>query len=894
MIDADTLSRPAALDGLADELHRRWVRRRPVLIEWDVAEDALSGSESTTEPPWSLEPRFLFPKERLRFLCFTNNYDARRGTPKWWWTVKAAATGVKPGTVSDATLPDGTDVWIDGGPRHPLPPLGVPVVHGESIESRSLAAVPVPVDITADLAADQREAVAHLSGAARIIAPAGSGKTRTLTTRLAHLMSHHGVEPPLITALAYNERAASEMRHRSGVGRSTARTIHSLGWEILRQTRPDLTLIEERGSREIIERLVSLPRRANTDQIGPYLEAFQTVRAGLRDPADVEAERDDIPGFANIFETYRKRLYRGGAVDHGEQVYGAIEILLGDDAVRRHWQDRCRHLLVDEFQDLTPAYVLLIRLVASPQLDVFGVGDDDQVIYGFDGADPGFLIDFAEYFGGAGEHALETNYRCAPAIVSAATHLLSYNHRRIDKTIVAARGAGADPGDGLRIMRAPGDRLAIDAAAQISAWCDSGVAPADIAVLSRVNSSLIAVKAALVDIAVPTADLVSPQALERTTLRALFAWMRIAMRPEDMSRSDLVEAVVRPGRKINRIARQTLTRRSYDLEDLWQLADRFDAKQAERWKEFLQDVRTAAEVAASGDAGDLIGMLVDDVGLGTSARDLDSGRSNASRSGHLDDLVALRRTAAVHPRLDDFAGWLRTTLSAPSDDDGVTLSSVHRVKGMEWQRVIVFGADRGTMPHELATDLEEERRVFHVAITRAIDEAVVMADERRPSRFLAELDGSAPRAPVRTPQPQPGRVAKLSKKVAVATGDVVKIWGGTGGTVVGFVGNDVKLELETGAVMTVARGEIVEVVAPEAPPLGELDAALADALKTWRSETSRERGVPAYVVLHDATIEEIARRRPSTERELLAISGIGASKLENYGDDILAVVESAG
>lgn len=848
-VTPDVLADGDALDDLVDDLHRGWVERRPVVVEWAVGDDAVSRVERCDHPPWKLSPRFSFPLERLRFLCFTNNYDARTGDLVWWWAVKARRIGARPQGPGDVVLADGTSAWIDGGPRGPLDPLDLPVLHGEAIELGSSLPVPPPGSPEAGLAPDQTAAVAHASGPARIIAPAGSGKTRTLTARMRHLRDVHRIDPEHLLALAYNERAAAELRERLRADRSTARTIHSLGWQILREARPGLGLIEEAEARRVVDRLVSTPKRANTDPIAPYLEALQAVRSGLRDPAVVEAERDDVPGFAASFAPYRAALYAAGAVDHGEQVYGAIEALLADPVLRAGWQARCRHLLVDEFQDLTPAYVVLIRLVASPQLDVFGVGDDDQVIYGYDGADPGFLIDFDSLFPGAASHALEVNYRCPPDIVSAAGKLLAYNKRRIAKTIRPARDDEAP--DALTIHTGPGDELAAEAADIVERWIGGGAVPGDIAVLARVNSSLIPVKAALVERQIATNDLVTAQSLHRTVLRALFAWMRIGMRPDSIDRSDALEAIVRPGRKLNRIARELIRRRSLSSEELRAVGAGLAGVQADRWDGLCDDVDAVTAMATGGDAAKLIRFLVRDIGLGAAARDLDSGRGNAARSAHHDDLVAIERAAVLHRRLGDFAAWLSRSLDRPSSPRGVTLSSVHRVKGMEWDDVVVFGVDRGSMPHDLAADLEEERRVFHVALTRARRRVVVMADRARPSRFLDELAADAPVAHG-APGPQDdagGRIDEASRRQ------------------------------------------------PEIEPVGrEIDgktAALVCSLKEWRLETSRRLGVPAFVVLHDRTIAEIAARKPSTERQLLAVPGIGTGKLESYGDDILAVVEAA-
>ncbi len=887
-LDADTLENTVRLEALVDELHVAWAGRTPVVLWWLVAEDAAAAGESYERPVWSWSRQQLFPLERLRFLAFSNNYDARLGGPKWWWSVKAQRIGAVPGGPADVVLPDGSPAWIDGGPRAPVPEMGHSVIHGDSVDLGQATPLPPPRRPERNgLAPDQYAAVAHRRGPARIIAPAGSGKTRTLTARLQHVLGDEEVDPRQTVALAYNERAAAELRERLGVDRSLARTIHSFGWEILRETRPDLQLLDERGVRGIVEGLVQVPHRPDSDALGPYLEALSTVRSRLRDPADVEASRDDVSGFAGAFEPIRERMYAAGSVDHGEQVYGAIEALLRNPDLRARWQRRCRHLLVDEFQDLTPAYLLLIRLVASPQLSVFGVGDDDQVIYGYDGADPGFLIDFDQYFPGATSHALEVNYRCPPAIVTAATHLLGYNRRRIDKTIRPAPSGSEE--QALAVHRLDSGDLAAACADEIAGWLDAGATTADIAVLARVNASLIPVKAALVERGIDSNDLMGGGSLDRTAVRALFAWMRLALAPERMPRNDLLEAIRRPSRGLNRLARTLLPRRTMDLDALYGLGGELGRKQADRWDGFCDDVRLVAGVAARGDTAALMCAIVDRVGLGGSAQALDSGRGNAARSAHLDDLVAMQRAARLQPDPAEFVSWLRKRVDRRPSPDGVTLSSVHRVKGMEWPFVVVFGVDRGAMPHDLAEDVEEERRVFHVALTRASRQAVVLADDERPSPFLDELDGSAPKRPV---TPDPAQAARRSLISMPAPGDRVRLWGGLEGVVALVESERIEVTLDGGGTTSAGPADVVRVARRAAAEPG--DPVLVEALKAWRREAARRLGVPAYVVLHDKTIDAIAVERPESERALLAISGIGPAKLDAYGDDILGVVAGAG
>ncbi|MEE9178459.1 MAG: ATP-dependent helicase, partial [Acidimicrobiia bacterium] len=669
-----------------------------------------------------------------------NSYDARTDLLIWWWAQKAEARlQVSVSGPADVRLPDGTPAWIDGGPRQEIDIAGR-VIHHESVGLGLERTLSTPEETVERLARDQKAAVLHDVGPARIIAPAGSGKTRVLTARFRHLIEKRGVEPEIVTALAYNRLAAAEMRDRIPDGHQlNIRTIHSLGWEILRMAKPHLRLIDEREQRQRLQPIVSAPPRVNTDLIGPYLEGLGEVRVGLRSPEEVEVERDDIPAFADVFVRYRDTLDSRGEADHDEQIYGAIEALCRDPELRAHWQTQCQHLLVDEFQDLTPGYLLLLRLVASPGMNVFGVGDDDQVIYGYAGADPGFLIGFQDLFPGAGTHALEVNYRCPADVVEAAAKLLSYNSRRVDKVI-----RGSAESKGLEIIGAPGDDLGVIAADHVTGLLEKGVAPGSIGVLSRVNSTLLPVQVALAMRGIPFKSILTASVLNRSVLRAALAWVRLGIDPDSMSRNDLFEAVRRPGRGINRLFGELIGRRRgpFSVEGLAEIGQDLEGRRLERWRGFCDDILLAATAASS--TPRLLEVLAAQIGLDRAAAALDAGRSRADRASQSDDLAALRRLGALGPEPGSFEPWLREQLSVPSSPDGVTLSSVHRAKGLEWDHVLVFGADSGSMPHALSDDIEEERRVFHVAITRGRESVTVLSDKDRQSRFLAELEGKAP------------------------------------------------------------------------------------------------------------------------------------------------------
>ncbi|HET6950687.1 MAG TPA: UvrD-helicase domain-containing protein, partial [Acidimicrobiales bacterium] len=343
-------------------LHAAWSARAPVVVALDVDPGLFRAPRSYGDddvgPAWRLDPGFDLAHDRLHHLVWANTYDARGGgAPIWWWGRKAArlgATEIGNGDgdgdeaagdpAGDVLLPDGTPAWIDGGPRGGVAPGdvgGAALVHAESVEMGGLGLVPPrrppASDQARDLAPDQLAAVTHGAGPARVIAPAGSGKTRVLTERLRHLVVDRGYEPGAVVAVAYNRKARDEMVARTaGVG-GRILTLNALGYDIVAAglgRRPDV--LETRDVRRLLEPLVpKAARRLNTDPLAPYVEALSAVRLGLRDPIEVEDQRGDVPGLAEAFPRYRAELARKGVIDFDEQVLLAVELLLRDGGFRR-------------------------------------------------------------------------------------------------------------------------------------------------------------------------------------------------------------------------------------------------------------------------------------------------------------------------------------------------------------------------------------------------------------------------------------------------------------------------------------------------------------------------------------------------------------------------------
>lgn len=966
-IDEAVLGAPQVMEAMAAVLHEAWAERRRVVIELAVPPETLRAPEVERRPPYELDPGFTFERERLQFLVWANNYDARKpGDPIWWHAVRASRIGATLCEPADILLSDGTPAWCDGGPRRPvLTDRSSVVVHRDSIDAGLLTPARF-AEPTTVLAPDQLAAVAHPGGPARIIAPAGSGKTRVLTERIRHLLVDRGYEPGVVTAVAYNVMAAAQLRERTAGFQPTIRTLNSLGLNVCSR-RGDWRIAEEPFCRDVLSGLVKTARKVGTDPLAPYLDALATIRLGLVPPEKAEDMHPDAAGIAAAFPAYRDALHRAGRLDFDEQIYQAIELLLSDPDLRAEVRAEARTLLVDEFQDLTPAHLLLIRLIAGPAADVFGVGDDDQVIYGYAGADPGFLIDYRRYFPAAATYDLQVNYRCPPAIVDAARTLLGHNRRRIAKTIRPAEPAAARtssssgsatgcatvtltavdaaaaqpvaPHGALVVRAVTADDMGPAAVEAVRQWAVEGVTYSDIAVLTRVNSSLLPVQLLLDQAGIPYRAAVGPWILERAGTAAALAYLRIAADPTRITRADLRATVRRPSRKISPKAIDMLARdattslRSIRGLAAW-LADK-DAfvKDVDRVDAYAADLEALAEALAKPGTttADLLRFIRDTIGLGEAMDTLDASKGALDRSSNGDDLAALLQVAPLHPEAATFETWLQERLAGgvarssngagqdPSGGDSVEpavhLATVHRVKGREWARVIVFGADAGLFPHRLSADVEEERRIFHVAITRAKDQAVVLGDEAGPSPFVDELTRGAPPRPaldpsdsnpfrrleMPTPPPTATRAGRNKNKAkatngepgfAAATGAEITLAGGLRATIKEVRRGEVLAETATGSTVVSfgaairADGENVRLVAPPE----RVDAGIA-ALKAWRTAMAKEEGKPPYVYLSDAHITDIAERDPDTLDRLARCKGIGPGKLESYGETLLALLD---
>ena len=912
-------------------LRSAWHGRERLVIELD---GPLPGAEpALQESWWEWGPGLTLTDEVWHHLLTANAADARdpdrlRFAPR----DLALELGARPavaGAPADVVSPAGDLAWCDGGPLDTfaagefqgaglIPAAGefqgaglIPAA-GEFQGAGLIPAANLAVgdlaalkhcEPVADLAADQQHAVGHLGGGACIVAPAGSGKTRVLTERARWLVRDLGVAPAAVCLVAYNVRARAEMQERTAdLEGLEVRTLNSLALAVCNGTGPfarpahhgRVEVIDERAVRDLLHGLVGeraprRRRRAMTDPLAPWVEALSASRLGLRDPAEVERDyAPDVEGFAEVAPAYAEALEARGAVDFDHQIVRAIEVLLADPGARAAARRVCGVLLVDEFQDLTPAHLLMIRLLAGPRAEVFGVGDDDQTIYGYSGASPRWLIEYERFFPGAARHLLNVNYRCPAPVVEAASNLLSHNRHRIAKDIsarpvpaqdVAAPGDGGPVDDGAGRDDAPGRCLAVEAAhdgglavvERVRGLIARGADARDIAVLTRVNSTLLAPQILLSEAGIDCMAPVGPWFLERTGVAAALAWLRLATSGAARLPADaLATAARRPPRGISpRVVEWIAEQRNVGA--LRRLAGRIsDERTSERVEDFADDVERLGDMAREGaDTLRLLEAIRDGTQLGASLDErLDASRRSVDRSAHGDDLRALM---SVAPHCGDPAGfedWLRGRLTEgrldgdegdaragrPSWGRGVRLATVHRVKGLEWPHVIVLSATEGLMPHRLASDTEEERRVFHVAITRGSESVLVVADGPQ-SPFIREMQWRSNLAPAGLPAESPAPAARAEPAARAAPARAAK------------------------PASKAQSPPIDEAAEPEA-------AAAFESLRQWRLERSRADGVPAFVVFSDATLRELARRRPTTDEGLLAVSGIGPAKLAAYAESL--------
>jgi DNA helicase-2/ATP-dependent DNA helicase PcrA len=652
--------------------------------------------------------------------------------------------------------------------------MGVKVAPGDGDYPQLFATHrgPTPLALLDDLTLPQRAAVEHRGGPLLVIAGAGSGKTRVLTRRLAHLVATGDAPPWGVLAITFTNKAAGEMRSRvvellgERGEKMWVSTFHSSCLRILRSHadrlgyRPSFTVYDDTDSRRLIEMITSemgldakrLPPRAVAAVIGQAkaeLIDFETFREKARGEPDPFQRR-----IADVYVEYQQRLLAANALDFDDLLMVTANLLQACDDVRQLYQERFGHILVDEFQDTNRAQNEIVQLLGQAHGNVCVVGDSDQSVYKWRGADIRNILEFERAFPNATTILLEQNFRSTGTILSAANAVIANNLGRPSKELFTV----GDAGDPVLRYRAEDER---DEASWVSGEilrlrAAENLAWGDVAIFYRTNAQSRALEDSFIFTGIPYKVVGGAKFYDRKEVKDILAYVRVLANPDDEVSARRIVNVPKRGIGDTSVARLAA----------WAQVNHVS---------FSEAIDRAEEAGLSAKAlkgaQQLSKILTELRPLVSTVNPADFVQMVADRTGYLAELVAehtheadgrienIAELGTVAGEFDDVVGFLETVaLVADSDEidgDGtrVSLMTLHTAKGLEFPAVFVVGLEDGIFPHfrSLAEplELEEERRLFYVGITRArrhlaISHAWVRTIWGRtqhniPSRFLSEI-----------------------------------------------------------------------------------------------------------------------------------------------------------
>jgi DNA helicase-2/ATP-dependent DNA helicase PcrA len=690
-------------------------------------------------------------------------------------------------------------------------------------------------ELLAGLNPAQREAVLHVDGPLLVVAGAGSGKTRVLTHRVAHLIHAHGVKPNEILAITFTNKAATEMRERLEriLGR-TARaiwilTFHAACGRILRREaerlgyRSSFTIYDQadqvRVVKACLEELGKDPKRFTPRGIHAQISKAKNQLVSPEEYMGRVASFWDQT-VAEVYELYQRKLYTSNAVDFDDMLMLTVQVLERFPEALERWQTTFRHILVDEYQDTNHAQYRLLQLLAAKHRNVFAVGDPDQSIYAFRGADIRNILDFEEDFGGADTVALEQNYRSTNAILGAANAVIDNNRDRKPKRLWSELGEG-DPVEAVEVEDEHAEARFV--AAEIARLVESGQSASEIAVFYRTNAQSRVLEDVLVRQQVPYQVIGGPRFYERAEIKDAVAYLALLHNPSDAVA--LMRIANRPRRGIGDTSVRRLVTHAEALGIwLWDAtADPEAAGVATASARAIRGFRTLVESLMSSAQELEVDELVEAVLRRSGMIEAYEAERTIEARGRIENLQELVGSAQEYrARVDDptLAGFLEE-VQLQSDQDTlatdaaqVTLMTIHNAKGLEYRVVFLIGMEEGIFPHARSiedNEIEEERRLAYVGMTRAMERLTLTHATARslygrreynlPSRFLDELPPSVERERLR-PASWAG-YAQSARQIAAVEGRALPSLS-TGDSVRhGSLGEGVVTRIEPDGVVTV-------------------------------------------------------------------------------------------
>ncbi len=639
------------------------------------------------------------------------------------------------------------------------------------------------LDLSPYLNPDQVEAATHGEGPQLVLAGAGSGKTRVITYRIAWLVEARGVDPHEITAVTFTNKAASEMRDRveqllglyplpTFVG-----TFHRWALVALRThgervgLSRDFAILDSDDQLKLVKQALELEGLSEKAfRPRTVLSTISGAKNKLMGPDAYEARADDYYSrkVATLYRRYQGLLQKASGVDFDDMISLGVRLLQEEDDVRDRLRRRARYLLVDEFQDTNQAQLTLIRLLAGEEGNLTAVGDEDQGIYRWRGAELENILRFERSFPGATVRKLERNYRSTQNILDAAGGLIEHNEGRRGKTLWTDRGEGpklelykaADEGDEARWVLNTLTKLRRD-----------GRRLSEMAVLVRTNAQTRALEEELLRREVPYVLVGGTRFYQRAEIKDLIAYLRVLRNPRD--EMSLLRILNQPPRGIGKTTLEQLLRQAADEGRLvWDILYHkelggFSSRAANAltaFRDLIVDLQGAAEELP---LPALLDELLEKTGYADlydkedsdSQARLENIQEFLSAAQEMSEAVEQSPEGGIHPAADDELTAFLDHVSLVADIDsweaegGVSVMTLHSAKGLEFPVVFVAGLEDGLLPHFNAQgareDVEEERRLLYVGMTRAEENLYLSCCRRRriagryqdqlESPFLAEL-----------------------------------------------------------------------------------------------------------------------------------------------------------
>ena len=619
---------------------------------------------------------------------------------------------------------------------------------------------------------EQREAVLATEGPVLVLAGAGTGKTRVLTTRLAHILDNGLAYPSQILAVTFTNKAAREMRERVGdiIGHAVEGlpwlgTFHSIAAKILRihaelvDLKSSFTILDTDDQIRLLKQVVQAENIDDKRWTPRYLATLidSWKNKGLTPdklPSKESFKFADGKG-GKLYKIYQDRLKVLNACDFGDLLLHNITIFTQNPDVLKRYHQKFRYLLVDEYQDTNVCQYLWLRLLAQGSQNLCVVGDDDQSIYGWRGAEVDNILRFEKDFPGAKVVRLERNYRSTSHILGAASGLIAANKDRLGKTLWTEQDGG-EPVTVTGVWDAPAEARLISS--EIENWKSKGGRYSDVAILVRASRQMRSFEERFIALGLPYKVIGGPRFFERQEIRDAHAYLRVILSPTDDLAFERIVNV--PKRGIGQTSVQKLQMAARSMNKSLEATtrelvktDEIRGKARTSLRAFVADIDRWRQEAKLRKHTDLAEHILDESGYTQMWRD----NKDAKSAGRLENLKELIQAMSEFDTLEAYLEHVSLVLDvdAGPQEDEISLMTLHAAKGLEFPLVFLPGWEEGIFPSQKSLDengmagLEEERRLAYVGITRAREQAKIYFAANRqvygswqssiPSRFIDEL-----------------------------------------------------------------------------------------------------------------------------------------------------------